>query len=74
MTEFVIEKNVPIPQKLAPNSLVATLCKMEIGDSIFLENPTQAKVSQARQTATRKSSFVFVTRKVDGGVRFWRAE
>jgi hypothetical protein len=74
MTQFVIEKNIPPPQKSAKYGLVATLCRLDIGDSVFAPTQRPQSIQTSKNNAQKKSGFLFSTRSVDGGVRVWRIE
>ncbi len=78
MTNYVIEKNVPICSiGLAggvrkENSLKGTMRRLEVGDS-FLATNSRNVVSATAQLLRREfSGRVYVTRSVDGGIRVWR--
>ncbi len=74
----MIEKNIPMPLNLAGIG-VETFSKMEVGDSILDAHGTQANphFSKVYGAATRygyRTGKKFKGRKVDGGVRVWRAK
>lgn len=74
MTEEVsikIEKNIPITGRKEKYGYV---WDMELGDSIFYENPVHAElvISSVRRSGIKKG-FKFAKRKqVGGGARIWR--
>jgi hypothetical protein len=70
MSEFKIEKNVPLP-----TSHSYEWDKLEIGDSVFLKDGEHAKyaATSAHNFARRQyPSWKFVVRTVPGGKRIWR--
>lgn len=75
MTEFKIEKDVPVPPKAAPGRRRAYLRwpfnRMDVGSSVFLSDDgfRSALCHYGRRTGKE-----FVTRAVDGGWRVWRVE
>lgn len=78
-SHFRIEKGIPLP---VAKSSYLPLDEMSIGDSFFVADGvvTQRAVQGAirryeRNTAKNFSMAVkFTTRKVDGGLRVWRAK
>lgn len=72
MSDYVIEKDVPIPpQQWAKNGLTYALRHMEVGDSVMAPGK---KVSSIAASAGRLKPKKFTARTVDGGVRIWRIE
>jgi len=71
MTDYVIEKNVPLVQ-IAGRPPVYPFLQMEIGDSFFAANVSRVRISNAAYVAGRVHSRTFKTRTVEGGVRVWR--
>ena len=76
MTEFKIDKNVPLPDDgKSVSSFLATLRQMEPADSVFYPNDKdQGRSVHASIAYLRKSNpdKKYVTRKVEGGRRIWR--
>lgn len=73
MTDFVIEKNIPLPLPRGKGSgIKAGLISMEVGDSVFFEGWTNARACGSVAGAKKNSDRQYTTRKVDGGVRVWR--
>lgn len=81
--EIKIEKNVPMPTLHGSDGLFGqaysvTFDQMKVGDSVFVETPdvhsTRTRIiSQVHKYAhSRDNGFRILTRKVDGGLRFWR--
>ncbi len=71
---FVIEKGVPIPRR-NPSfgwGLHGAVCRLEVGDSIFVANGKPNSVSASGRVATQRTGAKFTTRRVEGGVRIWR--
>lgn len=67
-----VDKGISVPSILAvkgkyPWSL------MDIGDSFFIEGKAPKDISGPRANAERKTGAKFISRKVQGGVRIWRA-
>lgn len=76
MTEYVIEKGVPIPdgyQRTDGASKTSVIRTMVVGDSFMLEGaqPGEKAVYTWRNTARNVGAKVAI-RKVDGGCRVWR--
>lgn len=74
MTEFKIEKDVPVVR-----ASKYPFPKMDVGDSFLVPNTTTyaRDGKTAIAAASRfglKHGWKFVCRTVDGGVRIWRAE
>ena len=73
MTEFKIEKNIPMPPLTsAKNGLTATLRNMEIGDSTFVNVKTTAEISSSLAYVRNRYKFKFASRHMGGGIRLWR--
>ena len=73
MTEYKIEKNVPIPQPKTGGQfrgLPQVLRGMQIGDSVFERNIATAR--SASHKASNGSGLKFVVRKEGSGSRIWR--
>jgi len=62
---YLIEKGIPIPEN--PDSLVATLRAMGVGDSILLDKPFRSGLHNIRLKPKR-----FTSRKTRDGWRVWR--
>ena len=73
--DLTIEKGIPIPPKrhTINKGWVATLRRMEVGDSVLFENRKQAG-GAIQELKRNKDPRKFVTRTVDGGIRVWRFE
>lgn len=70
---YSIEKGIPVPPIVAPSepkpdSLLGTLRRMEVGDSVLLEKRTSVG-SMSKLPGKR-----FTSRTVDGGTRVWRVQ
>jgi hypothetical protein len=75
MSEFKIEKGVPMPNHGNGGRefpLPAALRKMEIGDSVLVVNRSRDSVVGTTAFIKRETGARFSTRVVDGGVRIWR--
>jgi hypothetical protein len=77
MSEFKIDKNVPMPAtRSAGRHATFPWRSMEIGDSFFV-TPDQIPskyVSRRAWAASKLTGLKFITRRSDGGARVWRAE
>lgn len=71
MTDFVIEKNIPMPLGRR-KGLPAALRAMEVGDSIFVTVP-YGSVCGSTNTVAKELGFTFTRRVVEGGYRIWRS-
>ena len=69
-SEFVIEKNVPIP--LGHAAAKYPLREMEIGDSFFVPGIGKASDFSASYMAGKRLGRKFTIRAVEGGIRVWR--
>ena len=82
LSEFLIEKNIPIPVISFGRHLHYPLRDMDVGDSFFIAiEPFNLKEAQNRQRlilgscrTPRMEPMKFTTRIIDGGVRCWRIE
>jgi hypothetical protein len=75
MTEYKIEKGVPMPNHGNGGRefpLPAVLRKMEIGDSVLVVNRSRDSVCGTTSFVKRETGATFSTRVVGGGVRIWR--
>jgi hypothetical protein len=76
MTEFKIEKGVPVPSRRSGVS--GAMYQLEVGESFFVlcENRVrkQNTISTIGRDLAMKSGkpLKFTVRQVDGGVRIWR--
>lgn len=68
MSEYKIEKDVPIPPKNAGRGSKYPFPEMEVGDSILVELKQSSAATLTRAIPDMK----FATRKVEGGTRIWR--
>ena len=69
-SELKIEKDIPLPEQNF-GAFTSTLRQMEIGDSIFVTNPSSARAILTR--IAKDEGRKFVTRKEGDGIRIWRA-
>lgn len=73
MTEFKIEKGVPLPpKKSGGRGRKHPFYEMEVGDSVLVVGKERNIVSGLVGNPSRKYGFKFATRAVEGGVRVWR--
>jgi hypothetical protein len=73
--KVMIEKGVPMPSRSGPMPTVQREL-MEVGDSYFLPGAENTSAERNRVNSWmryRQPTWRFVVRKVDGGVRVWRA-
>lgn len=79
MSEFKIEKGLPVIMGKRGKKPKYPFGAMEIGDSFFVADDDEGKaVSRARVTAhtfsNRHSEYKFTCSKLDGGLRIWRVK
>lgn len=85
MSEFKIEKNVPVPVSYTKNNLKYPFDQMEVGDSFFIpfkegqSNEEKRKITNAVSSscftykrAKKLNDITFATRMTKEGVRCWR--
>jgi hypothetical protein len=67
-----VEKGVPLPAPTArQGSNIALLKSMQVGDSVFFDDPVATKAQRFYRVA-QKLGIKIVIRNVDGGKRLWR--
>lgn len=66
-----IIKNAPIPDAKFNPQYADTIRAMDIGDSVILKTPKEAK---SFAQALRNAGFAQVTRKVEGGLQVWKKQ
>ena len=75
MSEFIIEKNIPIPKIVK-----YPFNQMQVGDSVFIKNgkPQGKEAIAARVLANYRRGQGFACKfhiaRVEGGIRIWRVE
>lgn len=75
----MIEKNVPIPSNRADSGKWSSIAaNMEIGDSYLDTNGVSSSASGSKVLSAfvqygKKNGMTFTARKVEGGIRIWRA-
>ena len=77
MTEFKVDKNVPMPATgTGGRNEIYPWRVIEIGDSFFVtpDQITPKYVTRRAWQASKLTGRKFITRQVDGGVRVWRVE
>jgi len=73
MSEYKIEKDVPLPEAYqGGRKTIYPYASMEVGDSFFVPNTTQRQISGSVQTYQKLHGVKFATRKDGDGVRIWR--
>jgi hypothetical protein len=76
MSEFTIEKNVPLPPERT-GTVWHPFAQMEAGDSVFIPvkpGRNSQKIRSAAQNCGRTRGWKFVCREQSGGVRVWRTK
>lgn len=76
---YVIEKGIPIPKTNSGRSKGESkypFLKMDVGDSVFVKETRANVVGAYTRTLKQRnnSTFKFICRTVEGGVRVWRIE
>lgn len=74
MSEFEVEKGIPLPQPRRKTGFVEALRQLQIGESILATRKSITAVSSAVRYATIGTTRKYTSRTVDGGVRVWRIE
>lgn len=74
MSDFKIEKGVPVPPSRGGRRTVYPWRDMEVGDSALIPGGDQARIGASVRTFGLSAGRKFVTRKVEGGVRVWRVK
>jgi len=64
-----IEKGVPMPTKWKE-----VVAKMEVGDSFLIESGKPGGTRSIILNAAKSLGMKIMSRKVEGGVRFWRVQ
>jgi hypothetical protein len=74
MTEFIIEKNIPVPAARSGNGSYP-FHSMEVGDSFAVVRERKTRVGSAAFAYGKKHGKKFVIRKVSGDLfRLWRTQ
>ena len=71
MSEFVIEKSVPLPGRKVPGNPRELLAKMEPGDSFFVPQRDEKEGNRLR-AAARYHNIKLAIRAEGDGMRVWR--
>ena len=74
MTEFKIEKGVPIPEKVSGGVSKYPFSEMAVGDSLFAPGEAGARMRTAAYEFARRHGLRFMARTVENEVRIWRVE
>jgi hypothetical protein len=74
MSEYKIEKGIPLPVRHNHKGYVDALLRLQGGDSVLLPTKISNISSLAYHIRKKNPSLRFVTRTVDGGTRVWRIE
>jgi len=71
MTEYVIEKGVPLAATThgGRDSKTGLLARMDLGDSFVVKTRQEAELFR---NCARGAGMKIASRKVDGGTRIWR--
>ena len=73
---YTIDKNIPIPADAGRRGTPRKypFPDMRVGDSLFFADaPMEGREVQAARTYFKRAGWTLVARRVDGGVRVWRA-
>jgi hypothetical protein len=68
---IAIDKSIPIPQNSNNSEFSETVKQMEVGDSVLLKTPREAK---SFAQCLRNHGFKQVTRRLSNGLRVWKGE
>ena len=71
MSEFKIDKDVPIPEGAGKKSYKYPFSEMEVGDSFFTD-VLREKLYPAASYYGKRNGKKFSIRKMEGGYRVWR--
>ncbi len=75
MSEFTIEKGIPVPKMTgAGRKTKYPFESMQVGDSFFVKDGTVKTLSRSCGTYGKRLERKFTSRTVDGGARVWRVE
>lgn len=75
MSEFTIEKGIPVPKQVgAGRRNKYPFDAMEVGDSFFIKDGKVKTFSRTCGHHGKRLGRRFASRTVDGGVRVWRTE
>lgn len=69
---FKVEKNVPLPKGVERRSTKWPFADMSIGESVLVPADSAKVGRSVVHQVSKKRGLKFVSRTVDGGVRFWR--
>ena len=71
MNKIAIERDVPLPPQRAVNIFKS----MEVGDSVWIDEPNTAGPSYGKAIGTNKElGWKFRGAKENGGIRIWRVK
>jgi len=75
MSQYEIEKNVPLTERKRGKNTIYPFGDLEVGDSFFVDNkPAKTVVCAASAYKRSHPEIKLVTRKNENGVRVWRVE
>lgn len=76
MSEYEIEKDIPIPAMSAPRGRKEKYpwSTMDVGHSFFVPDGNVKMLNSSASKAKLRTGRTFVARQVEGGVRVWRYE
>ena len=72
---YVVERNVPISEKMVHGNTKYPFYRMEVGDSFLARVEDTGTIPRVRAAACmygQMHRMKFRTRTVDGGIRVWR--
>jgi heme/copper-type cytochrome/quinol oxidase subunit 2 len=76
MSEYEIEKDIPIPAMSAPRGRKEKYpwSTLDVGHSFFVPDVSAKRMQSTASKAAARTGRTFVARNVEGGVRVWRYE
>jgi len=76
MSDFDIEKNVPLPKHDVFRKRKYPFIEMEVGESFFVKGPKSKVALNGMKSIARyyrdKFNLCFTVKQVEGGIRCWR--
>jgi hypothetical protein len=74
MDAIVIERGIPAPNRVGPNSLIAILRNLRVGESVLVPGKTAKQMSSYIRPAKRGTCKFFESKTMTTGARVWRLE
>jgi hypothetical protein len=73
--KYTVENGIPMPPiNTNGDSLAQFLKKLEVGQSVFIENKKPTQLGSFINRAKRGTEKAFACRSIEGGARIWRIE